>query len=111
MSGQRAVEVRSSEDGVTFSVAGDSTDLAFMRWSEVESVLAYKRDVWAFDLICLRFSTAKSEFEANEEMAGWSDLVEVLPQFLPGLPSFADWWGRVAQPPFAPCVTTLYKRG
>jgi hypothetical protein len=76
----------------------------------VETVLAYKRDVYAVDLICLGFGNAEQTIEVNEGMRGWSQLIESLPSLLPGTPPPSDWWERVAKPPFAPSVATLYKR-
>jgi len=111
MSQQRTPEIRSSENGLSLFVTSHEERSDLLRWSDVESVLAYKRDVFAHDLICLRFSTAEGTLEVDEEMQGWPHLVEILPEFLPGTPSFADWWERVAQPPFAPSIITLYKRG
>ena len=42
-------------------------------------------------------------------MQGWSQLVERLLSVLPGTAPFSDWWERVAQPPLALCVTTLFQ--
>ena len=81
-----------------------------MPWKDVVSVLAYKRDVFAYDLICLAFSSGEIQVEVHEQMDGWSDLIERLPVVLPGTLAVADWWKRVALPPFATSITTLFKR-
>jgi hypothetical protein len=81
-----------------------------MLWNDVLTVLAYKRDIFAYDLICLLFRSSEKAVEVHEEMDGWSHLIERLPVVLPGTPPLADWWDRVAQPPFAPSVTAFFKR-
>jgi hypothetical protein len=87
-----------------------SPPVSSLKWDEVNAVVAYKRDVFAFDLVCLGFGTANGAIEVNEEMPGWSQLVEDIPLRLPGMPPFSDSWDLVAQPPFATCVTKLFER-
>jgi hypothetical protein len=81
-----------------------------MRWNEVKAVIAFKRDLYATDLICLGFLGPDRTIEVDEEMHGWLQLVEGLPDLLPGTPSLSDWWEQVAKPPFAPSVTKLFER-
>ncbi len=56
---------------------GDASEL---RWSEVEEVHAYKRDLFTTDLICLAFKKSGREeyYQIHEEMAGYHDLLEIL---------------------------------
>ena len=98
------------ESGMLIRASDDGLSATSLKWSAVTEVVAYKRDVFAFDLICLAFDTSDGSLEINEEMPGWSQLVGRLPSLIPGMPKFSEWWERVAQPPFAPCVTTLFKR-
>ena len=64
------------------SSKGDASEL---RWSEVEEVHAYKRDLFTTDLICLAFRKSGTEecYEVHEEMAGYHDLLEALQRHLP----------------------------
>ncbi len=78
-----------------------------LSWSEVTGVLAYKRDIFTMDLICIALATADGTLEINENMEGWSPLIEVLPKYLPGSKSAAEWWKQVAFPPFLPNSTIL----
>jgi hypothetical protein len=103
-------EIRCDESGFAVTQTSAGSPVALLKWNAVKTILAYKRDVYAYDLICLGFNTSDGTIEVNEEMQGWSQLVERLPSVLPGTPAFSDWWERVAQPPFAPCATTLFKR-
>jgi hypothetical protein len=41
-----------------------------LRWSEVNGVVAYKRDCFAVDLICMGFATPDGAVESNEGMDG-----------------------------------------
>ena len=86
---------------------GDSLEL---RWSGVEEVHAYKRDLFTTDLICLAFKRSGREeyYEIHEEMAGYHDLLEVLPSRLPGFSS--EWFPAVAFPAFKTNHQIVWKR-
>jgi hypothetical protein len=103
-------EIRCDQAGFDVSIVESEQPRSPLKWHNVTAVLAYKRDIYAFDLICLGFGTANGSIEVNEEMLGWSQLLEELALRLPGTPPASDWWKRVAQPPFAPSVTALFKR-
>ena len=47
--------------------------------------------------------------EINEEMEGWTSLVEKLPEYLPGCQKLEEWFLPVAVPAFKPNVTEIYK--
>ncbi len=108
MSEQSGAEIRCDEAGFAVTLAGGSA--TSLKWNAVKTVVAYKRDVYATDLICVGFTTSDGTVEINEEMQGWSQLIEKLPTLLPGTPPLVDWWERVAKPPFASCVTKLFQR-
>ncbi|MBZ5615254.1 MAG: hypothetical protein LAO23_14695 [Acidobacteriia bacterium] len=108
---RQPLEIRCDENGFVVTASGSREPNASLAWDEVDTVLAYKRDLYTVDLICLGFVTPERTIEVHEEMQGWSQLVEQLPSRLRGMPPFSGWWESVAKPPFAPSVTTLYKRG
>jgi len=112
MSKQHPAEIRCDESGfaVTDADSVSSVGATSLRWNDVKTVLAYKRDLYATDLICLGFTSPDGTIEGDEEMQGWSQLLEKLPSLLPGTPPMSDWWERVAKPPFASCVTKLFER-
>lgn len=57
-----------------------------LKWSEVNRVVAYKRDCYAHDLICMGFTTPDDGFiEVNEQDDGWDNLIEAVPHLLPGI--------------------------
>jgi hypothetical protein len=108
--GLRPATIRYNESGLTATVflRDGSVSIARVKWSEVNGVVAFKRDAYIVDLICMGFTTAEGSVEVNEEMEGWGALTDALPLYLPGTPSPEDWWNGVAQPPFAANPTTLF---
>jgi hypothetical protein len=111
VSKQQPLQICFDQSGLVVTTSCPTQPTASLEWGKVNSVLAYKRDLYTVDLICLGFGTPEGAIEVHEEMEGWSHLVEQLPSLLPGTPPLSDWWERVAKPPFASSVTTLYKRG
>lgn len=80
-------------------------------WREVGRIVAYKRDLFTYDCICMFVARADgSGIELNEEMDGWKAFCEMLPQVLPGCKSSADWLVSVTFPAFATNTTELYVR-
>ena len=80
-------------------------------WTAVNRAIAFKRDHYAVDLICIViFSESDSSMEIHEEMNGWQVLLDLLPTYLPGCTAFSDWWLVVAFPAFAANETTIYCR-
>lgn len=78
-------------------------------WQEVASVSAFKRDTYIVDLICVIFElNRQTTIELNEEMPGWSHLVEMIPQYLPGALAQDEWFTKVAFPAFKSCWTKIY---
>ncbi|SCX77819.1 hypothetical protein [Nitrosospira sp. Nsp13] len=54
-------------------------------WTAVSQVVAYKRDVYAGDLICLGIELdGQRVVELDETMQGWQEFIEALPVYLAG---------------------------
>ena len=82
-----------------------------LRWQNVVRLEAFKRDVWAVDLICLVLVLNENrEVEINEEMNGWEQLMRKLPEYLSGCKEFDEWFDVVAKPPFKENLTVIYRR-
>jgi hypothetical protein len=79
-------------------------------WKEVAEVHAFKRDIFTADLICLAFigEDTQSPIEIHEDMAGYYDLLQTLPDRLPGLTS--TWFLEVAFPAFEMNHQTIWTR-
>jgi hypothetical protein len=92
------------------SVKNDRGELV-VAWQDTVGVEAFKRDLYAVDLICMAILLKDNKaVEINEEMAGWESLVEKLPEYLPGCQKFEEWFSAVAFPAFKPNITAIYKR-
>jgi hypothetical protein len=82
-----------------------------MYWSEVQRVTAFKRDCFVVDCIFLVISARDDTvIEINEEMAGWREFVETLPDYLLGCKPWYLWFSNVAFPAFATNPTAVYER-
>ena len=68
-----------------------------MTWKEIKRIEAYKKDQFIQDCACLVLALGDgSSVELNENLAGWSDVVNTLPRVLPGCVAISDWWGSAA---------------
>jgi hypothetical protein len=102
--------IQHDQSGLTVTVfdADGSVTTTKVKWQDVNGAVAYKRDCYTVDQIRVGFTTEKGEIVVTEDMEGWEALIDVLPSYLPGTLNRADWWGKVAQPPFATNPTTLF---
>lgn len=88
-----------------------------LEWHHVEEVVAFKRDLFAYDLICVSFRVpdpATQEdfwYEVDEEMKGWKGLIEEMERRLEGVMKQEAWFKKVAVPAFETNALTLYRRG
>jgi hypothetical protein len=107
------------ENAKNGSVLGNATALEFrgpkgdfskIRWIDVEEVCAFKRDLLTTDLICLEFKKLGKEeyYEMNEEMVGYHDLLELIPEHLPKFNR--GWFSSIALPAFASNHQVIWKR-
>jgi hypothetical protein len=78
------------------------------RWSEVQRVVGYKADIFAYDLICIAFELSDRAVEIHEEMEGYNAVVAELPARFPGMTE--DWWSSVAFPAFATNLTPIWQK-
>ena len=80
-------------------------------WHEVTKSIAYKRDLYVVDLICLDLESSNLTVSFHEEMEGWEPFLDVLPSKLPGFWSKDRIYSQVMQPPFAAKSTLIYRAG
>ena len=93
---------------VTTFRSNGSAETTHLNWNEINGAVAYKRDIFSMDLLCVGFSTPDGSIEINEEMDGWSALTETLPAYLPGTPKPKEWMDKVIHPAFAANPTILF---
>jgi len=80
-------------------------------WQDAVRVEAFKRDLFAVDLICLWILLKDNKaIEINEEMEGFDSLAGKLPEYLPGCQEFEEWFQVVAFPAFKENNTVIYQR-
>jgi|SRR5579863_6605026 hypothetical protein len=85
-----------------------STSTVELKWTEIKRVLAFKRDLFAYDLVSVEFQTSTMAIEADEQMEGWDEMITALPGCLPGTPEPQEWWNKVVNPAFESNVTQLF---
>jgi hypothetical protein len=88
----------------------DNTESMRMQWNEIDKVVAYKRDLFAFDLICLALADKNRSIELAEDMEGWDEFLDALSAHLPDMPATSAWRNKVAPPPFATNQMILFSR-
>jgi hypothetical protein len=86
---------------------GTAVDLA---WDAIVKGVAYKRDCYAVDLICVALEVSGRAVEFHEEMAGWESFLAALPTRLPGCRDANQIWEAVALPAFVMNATTIFER-
>ena len=69
-----------------------------LRGGDIEEVHSYRRDLFAYDLICLGFNKSGTDelYEIHEEMEGYADLLDALQCYLPEFS--LGWMFDVAHP-------------
>ncbi|MBI2900888.1 MAG: hypothetical protein HYY17_11945 [Planctomycetes bacterium] len=79
-----------------------------VRFSDVKQIFAFKRDLWAVDLIGLGFRVAEdgAYCEVDEEMRGFDELLFFLERAFGIMQE--SWWEKVAVPAFETNFTTLW---
>jgi len=101
------------DDGVVLKITpcDDVRRIERISWDEVRFIYAYKNDCFAYDQIRLELVDARGNgVMVTEEMRGWNELVQALPEKLPGCQKFEDWFSVVAFPAFQQNMTLLYER-
>jgi hypothetical protein len=80
-------------------------------WDQITRIVAFKRDVYSHDVICLLIETNQTNvLELNENMPGWTELVKELEIRLPSAKPHAEWFTEVAFPAFAVTPTEVFVR-
>jgi hypothetical protein len=101
-------ELRLSRDQLVDDSIRPALVRAF-RWDDVVRIVAFKRDVFAFDQICVAFDLADGTVaETDEGMSGFPDLVAGLPERFREMDR--GWWSKVELPPFESRPTRVWSR-
>ncbi len=109
---RRAKTAIVSCDAVGFRLR-DRASEEVVAWEKIHRVVAFKRDCYTVDMICIAFMDRDGLvlLEVDESAAGYQELVDRLPQHLVGCLSMGEWFIQVAFPAFEVNLTELYRRG
>ncbi|HVX86945.1 MAG TPA: hypothetical protein VH253_19330 [Phycisphaerae bacterium] len=78
-------------------------------WAALDAVWAYKRDLFAYDEICVLFHHGAGQaLEVGEHDEGFMDLLKEMERRLEGLP--ARWYTDIMFPPFSTEERVLWRR-
>lgn len=84
---------------------------ALTPWNRISRIVAFKRDLYGSDLICLLVEQADGTvLEVNERMPGWTELVTEIPIRLPSAKPYTVWFPEVAFPAFDISRTSVFVR-
>ena len=103
------VRIAADEAGIKVDSGGGWSSV--IPWGQITRIVAFKRDVYSHDLICMLIeTTGNSVMELNESMPGWTELVNELEIRLPSAKPHTDWFTEVAFPAFALSPTDVFVR-
>lgn len=90
-----------------FRLASGSHEPLDVAWDDVVEIVTFKRDVFAYDVICVGFRLIDTEdlIEVAEDFPGYDHFVKVVGSRF-GLAK--DWWRNVAFPAFKPNWSTIW---
>ena len=98
---------------ITAAGAHDSRRIT-VDWAEVTKIDAYQRDQFQKNVFLVLTLKDRSKVELNENLPGWTEIVDALPKALPGCLPRGDWWrGGTADPAARkedPSWRTIYYR-
>jgi hypothetical protein len=78
-------------------------------WNSIVGVYAFKRDLYAYDRICVLLIADKLSFELDEEDIGWTGFLDGLQKYRPGILPCSEWWEKVTLPAFETKWTVLWE--
>ena len=80
-------------------------------WSSIRRLMAFKRDLLYYDNICILIEGQDGPLaQIDEDMVGWRIVMEKLPERLPGMKPWQEWWPTVAFPAFETNATVIWER-
>ncbi len=94
-----------TEAGFTISFDSKPTSI---QWNEIDTLLAYKKDLLATDEICLDMHWRGQMIRISESTNGWYQFLERLPKIFPGIKQ--SWNFDIIHPAFATNLTLLFDR-
>jgi hypothetical protein len=104
-------ELRIATGAEGIRLAPASGPVSVIPWERISRVVAFKRDLYSHDLLCLLIEhDGKSVTEVSEDMPGFTELARELPQHLPSAKPYAHWFAEAAFPAFKTSSTNVFLR-
>jgi hypothetical protein len=99
-----------SHDG--FNITKRTTNETLkVEWKKISRIVAFKRDLFTYDCVCVLFETLDGKgIEIDEQMDGFTQLMEEAPKYCVGCKTFHEWYMNITTPAFATNLTELYKQ-
>jgi hypothetical protein len=93
------------EEGI--SITGAQVPPVQLKWADIEQVVAFKRDLYVHDQLCLGLAIKGRDgvLPLEEDNPDWGEVVQQLEARFP-LPE--NWKGQVMHPPFETRWTVLW---
>jgi hypothetical protein len=107
---RKAFPVRIDITARGFDVYEGDRQVASVAWDDVDEIVAFKRDMLTWDLVCLEFVLRGRDraCEVNDDAAEFWNLVKHVKEVFPE--SVQDWERLVVKPAFATNLTVIFKR-
>lgn len=86
----------------------DKDRLTEVKWTNITTILGYKKDLITYDTICLDIIFNNRALTICEESEGWVDLLEALKKQFPRIPD--NWYLDIMKPAFKTKLILLYDR-
>jgi hypothetical protein len=88
-----------------------SSERCGVRWAEVEKIIAYKRDLFSYDCICVMFDLiGGASIEIDETMDGFVDVMKRAGETCAGCIKLDKWYFEIMTPAFKTKLTELYRK-
>lgn len=94
-----------SDDGFTITLENAARSI---KWSAIERITAYKRDLMTYDLVCMDITYDNRMLTIHEEQPGWYQFIRKTKIVFPEIPE--SWDVDIVLPAFETNWKVLYQR-
>jgi hypothetical protein len=94
-----------TDDGFTITL---NEAPCFIKWSAIERITTYKRDLMTYDLVCMEITYDNRMFTIHEESLGWYQFIKRTKAVFPEIPE--SWDVDIVLPSFETNWKALYQR-
>jgi hypothetical protein len=92
-----------------FTLGGEPNGETSHKWSDIETVFGFKKDLYAIDDICLDiFTNDNLCLQVTESTPGWYQFEKRLSENIPSIPT--DWITEISVPAFEMKLSLLFDR-